>query len=380
MGTQGIGSIVVPRWISVETFMNNLTIGTPVALRDIEKKLTSLWQESADKEAGKPVIRASTINFIVLSHHPDQVESINRVVSEISDHHPSRIIVALVDPDSSSADISARISLQCNLNVAMNKQICFEQVVLETGPGGFAKLSGIILPLLLPDLPVFLWMADNQFELIDDLHPLHGAIDRLLIESSGMVDDWSAFQRYRKQLLDINERMGISDLHWGYLTEWREALAQFFDQPARQDWLENIREITLLHKSGGASIDGLFLVAWMASRLGWTLNSVSDREKLLIKFTSAKQKVDVRFDNQGNRPLDRVVIHSDDKERSMHFTAEFKDDHIVMEVRQGEKIIESGMVAAPSDELGALVCHELDLLKNDRIYLAMLNILENHND
>jgi glucose-6-phosphate dehydrogenase assembly protein OpcA len=360
--------------------MNNLTIGNSVALRDIEKTLSSLWQESADKEAGKPVIRASTINFIVLSHHPDQVESINKVVSEISDHHPSRIIVALVDPESDTGDISARVSLQCNLNAAMNKQICFEQVVLSTGTEGFYKLSGVILPLLLPDLPVFLWMADNQFDLIDKLQPLHSAIDRLLIESPGMVEDWSAFQDYRQKLLEINETMGISDLHWGYLTEWREAVAQFFDQPSRREWLDNIREMTIHQKQAGISTDGLFLVAWIASRLGWTLKSVSDHKEFQLTFVNPKREVEVHFIRDGKDPLNRVLVHSDSEERSVLFKTELKDDHLMVQVQQGERGIEQGLLSAPSGELGALVCHELDLLKKDRIYLAMLEILESHHE
>ncbi len=356
--------------------MNNLTIGDPVALRDIEKTLTSLWQESADKEAGKPVIRASTINFVVLSHHPDQVETINKVVGEISDHHPSRIIVVLVDPESNANDISARVSLQCHLNAAMNKQICFEQVVLTTGPEGFSKLPGVILPLLLPDLPAFLWMADNQFHLIDDLHSLHGALDRLLIESPAMVESWSAFQKYRQKLLTIDEKMGISDLHWGYLTEWREAVAQFFDQPARAEWLENIREITIHQKQGGISTDGLFLAGWIASRMGWTLESVSDHKEFTLTFVNPKRQVEVRFIREGKNSLDSVLVHSDSEERSVLFKTELIDDHIRVQVHQGERCVERGVLSAPSGDLGALVCHELDLLKKDRIYLAMLNVLE----
>lgn len=360
--------------------MNHLTIGDPVALRDIEKTLTSLWQESADKEAGKPVIRASTINFVVLSHHPDQVESINKVVGEISDHHPSRIIVVLVDPESNANDISARVSLQCHLNAAMNKQICFEQVVLTTGTRGFFKLPGVILPLLLPDLPAFLWMADNQFHFIDDLHPLHGALDRLLIESPAMVENWPAFQKYRQKLLAIDEMMGISDLHWGYLTEWREAVAQFFDQPSRAEWLENIREITIHQKQGGISTDGLFLAAWIASRMGWTLVSVSDHKDFTLTFVNPKRRVEVRFLREGKHPLDRILFYSDSEERSVLFRTELEDDHIKVQVLQGERTVEQGVLSAPSGDLGALVCHELDLLKKDRIYLAMLKVLESKHE
>ena len=64
----------------------------------------------------------------------------------------------------------------------------------------------------------------------------------------------------------------ISDLNWYRLSSWRENLAMVFDHPGRRDALAHVVQLDI-DVQGHQPVQGLLMAAWIANRLGWSLES-----------------------------------------------------------------------------------------------------------
>jgi glucose-6-phosphate dehydrogenase assembly protein OpcA len=136
-------------------------------------------------------------------------------------------------------------------------------------------LYGTASPLLVADLPVFLWwlsdpsLDDHLFRVLDD------TADRLIVDSA-------RFRRPVETLARLAERISrsprpgeaaLSDLNWARLTPWRELIAQFFDAPHLQSYLPALTEVSIEYCPGARDrpnpCQALLLAGWLVSRLGW---------------------------------------------------------------------------------------------------------------
>ena len=63
----------------------------------------------------------------------------------------------------------------------------------------------------------------------------------------------------------------MNDLNWLRLSSWRETLAMVFDPPHRRDALSHIVQLDI-DVEGHHPAQGLLLAAWIADRLGWSLD------------------------------------------------------------------------------------------------------------
>src|SRR6185369_9315546 len=122
----------------------------------IERELTSLWQQaSEDGEQG--VIRSSILNLLVYSPHTANAAEVDELLTEITASHPSRAILMIVDRESAEAQLEAQVTSRCTLPTGSSKQVCCEQVTITAAGEGIAEVRSAITPLLLADLPVYLW-------------------------------------------------------------------------------------------------------------------------------------------------------------------------------------------------------------------------------
>lgn len=240
----------------------------------IEHELARLRRarEAHAREQGVSLARASVLNLVVVARREAHALRAARSVAELSGRHPSRAIVVLTDRGAEG--LAAEISLRCRPPEETARQICYEQVLVRARGGSDERIASAVVPLLLPDLPVFLWWTDTpptERRHFDDLLAL---ADRFIVDSAD-------FARPDVTLAVIHEvcrlgrgRFGVTDLNWARLTRWRELLAQLFDVP---DWRPFLDGVTGLHVSFGVDADGraihasqaLLVVAWLASRLGW---------------------------------------------------------------------------------------------------------------
>src|SRR6202011_5871255 len=72
--------------------------------------------------------------------------------------HPARALLVTAQRDAPSG-IEAELRLQCSLSGGPDNQVCAEIVRLRVGGDPALHLGSVVAPLLLPDVPVHLWVA-----------------------------------------------------------------------------------------------------------------------------------------------------------------------------------------------------------------------------
>jgi glucose-6-phosphate dehydrogenase assembly protein OpcA len=191
-----------------------------------------------------------------------------------------------------SDTVGAQISTFCHRLGGGGRHVCCEEIALLARGAAAGRLREAVLPLLVPDLPVFLWLPESAARRqspvasstrADDAGP--GSGGRRLesgdwrLESGvwSLADEviWSARDAADAlPALSLRSRApGLVDLDWVRLQPWRELTAQWFDAPPgdRKQLLARLEaaEIEVAGPEPARPGAGWLWAGWLASRLGW---------------------------------------------------------------------------------------------------------------
>jgi glucose-6-phosphate dehydrogenase assembly protein OpcA len=170
----------------------------------------------------------------------------------LAELHPSRTIILVPRPGDEDA-LDAQTSLECFSLAGEERHICSEVIELHLKGRRVDAAASIVLPLLLPDLPVFLrWRGRPPFgsDVLDDLVDV---VDRLVVDSS----EWDDLRESYASLAELFERTAVSDIAWARTLPWRLQVARLWPDVADAQELQ----VT------GPESDALLLAGWLRSRL-----------------------------------------------------------------------------------------------------------------
>jgi glucose-6-phosphate dehydrogenase assembly protein OpcA len=346
----------------------------------VEQELARLWKAAAaeDAEADGSVVRACVMNLVAYAGGEQVGASVKDVVSQVSGRHPNRSIIIVGRPDEPAGKLSAAISAHCQVPPSGGKQVCSEQVILSASGSAIDEVHGTVLPLLVADLPVFLWWHGEP--------PLEGHLfrellensDRLLIDSADFAADRAAASLAGLSNVTHEEDVPLSDLNWSRLKHWRELVAQFFDGAPGRSYLDRLDrvgvEIASTHGPDTDFTEGLLVIAWLASRLGWEMarpveSTPSGGMSLALRgpagTVSAELKPDHRRAGEG---LHSVSLQAG---RDAVFSVARKVDDldcvlVTAELPDGAGHSRVVHMDVPSD--GMLLSEELDVLGRDTVF------------
>src|SRR5215218_459087 len=190
----------------------------------------------------------------------------------VVERHPCRAIVIAAEPESGEARLDAYASTRCQISTRGAKRICGEQITIEAAGAAVENVSTAVVPLLVPDVPVFLWWKDIP-------HEEDKLFDRLAATADRVVIDSSSFDRPHEDLLRLAEilsrgELSLSDLNWGRLTSWRSLVVCCWDVADYRNALAHEERVRSeddppdrAHKS--IAPKALLALGWIASCLGW---------------------------------------------------------------------------------------------------------------
>src|SRR5207245_10835257 len=99
-------------------------------------------------------------------------------------HPPSREIVVRADRGARPG-MEAQIEMHCHLPIADGaSQVSYEQILVRARGDSDERLASAVIPLLVPDLPVFLWWTGTPPIGARKFNELLGPADRLIVDSS----------------------------------------------------------------------------------------------------------------------------------------------------------------------------------------------------
>ncbi|HST53677.1 MAG TPA: glucose-6-phosphate dehydrogenase assembly protein OpcA [Pyrinomonadaceae bacterium] len=241
----------------------------------LEKELARMWagmseSNGAGQSAG--VVRACVLNLIVYAATQQDRAEVDELLEAVIGRHPCRAIVIVADRDAAEARLDAYVSTRCKLSAPGAKQICGEQITIEAGGPVVDTASTAVTPLLIPDVPVFLWWKDIP-DYTDKL------FDRLTDIADRVIIDSASFDRPHKDFLRLAEilkggELRLSDINWGRLTSWRSLVAGFWDVSDYRASLGQIEKVRIEydppdHAHEEIAPKALLALGWVASCLGW---------------------------------------------------------------------------------------------------------------
>lgn len=240
---------------------------------------------------GGGLMRANTLNLLAVAQTPHDATLIAETVSRLRDFLPSRTIILLSRDDDENDDpgrtiFDIRVELKEQQRHDETSGLRFETITIRADQEEFGELASLASPLIVAELPDFLWWPGGDFTrntLFDDLLKL---VDRVIVDSAQLGRDASGVAAM-KDLVDEDDDTAaplIGDFTWRRLAPWRQLIAQFFDPPDVQRSLATIEQVTISYadtRSDGSSgfASALLIVGWLASRLGWEIVDPLERRK-----------------------------------------------------------------------------------------------------
>jgi hypothetical protein len=221
-----------------------------IRLADVDRALAELRAEAAKDS---PSMRTSVMTHLAWVPEP-WLDRARAALQGMGEQHPSRTILLLPEPDAGESRIDGAVSLETYDVPGFDRKMVTEVIEL-TLRGSRAKApASIVLPLLIPDLPVFIrWRGLPPWG-APELDQLLGIVDRLIVDST----EWDDLPVAYGHLVDLFERVAVSDIAWARTSRWRHLLASLWP---------DIAEVNRIRVKG-TEAQALLLCGWLRSRLG----------------------------------------------------------------------------------------------------------------
>jgi glucose-6-phosphate dehydrogenase assembly protein OpcA len=360
---------------------------------ELERELTRLRrvQSAHASELVRPIARASVLNLIVFADREEHARRAARSISDLALRHPSRAIVVLADRGQREA-IERNIEMHCQLPIPDGaRQVCYEQILIRAHGDVDDRLASAVIPLLVPDLPVFLWWTGTPPLGARSFSDLLRLTNRLIVDSADFARPEVTLPIIARISEEARGRFGLTDLNWTRLTPWREIATAFFDVPAWRQFLEGITGVRV---GFAVDMDGrdihpsqaLLLVGWLASRLGWrTLETLAPSEAGGLLFAVARAdgaRIMIRIRPRFERGLEEgdisgIRVQASGGKQQAEFVVKrqpgprHQTATVFLDgVRRWERTM-----PLPSPAIVELIGEELAILGGDRTYEAALGAL-----
>jgi glucose-6-phosphate dehydrogenase assembly protein OpcA len=361
-----------------------------INLNALERSLRQIWQDQSTESGGQSLTRALTLTLIVRVADQAGADTVAAAIPALTASHPSRTVI-VIEQAAADPRLAAEVRAVCTLPTPGVPQVCGELIQISAAGVHAGQVIGVILPLILPDLPVVLYApgaAPLEMPLVSRLRPI---VDRLIIDSDTAAAPMRELAALAAAEAEADGAPAFSDLAWTRLTGWRELTAQFFDTRPLIPHLHRIDQIQIDYAAGVAqnAAAALLYISWLAAALNWTpLPDAVGIEGSTIRLHLRRPAVAVgpaaiRLITVELRPvavaqhhgLTAVILRSLDGTRAefrIECSPSLNGAH-TSAVVEGHAPIER-LAAFETLALPALLAAELRLLSRDQTYAAALQI------
>jgi glucose-6-phosphate dehydrogenase assembly protein OpcA len=361
----------------------------------VERQLAELWKQTSgerDADSDAAVLRARVANLLVFVASDALLDDAHQMMQELTAIHPSRVLLMLGDREAADRDIEMYVASFCQSEKrGGNRRLSCEEITLKARGNFTTELPSAALPLLIPDLSTFLWwrdalrVSDRVFDILIQ------RTDRLVIDSAEFTDPPSELvETYKLCTAGDWEPVGVSDLNWARLTLWRALLADFYDVPAYQRWLEEIDYVRIDYvgpELAPAAIapQALLIAGWLASRLEWSVQSdqpPGQQDETISLKLSGKQDRTItlelnRVERAQRKPgrLARVELQCHrDRAASFIVARSVNNLHLLAEAKLGPQTHRGRVLPVRNRSVAQLLSREMDILCNDDVYAEAIGM------
>jgi glucose-6-phosphate dehydrogenase assembly protein OpcA len=332
----------------------------PMSVERIERELGQLRMN----DDGTLGLRASVLNLIVVTDEESAAE-VTRSVSNIAGRYPSRALVLISDPAEQESNLNFQLAAFCS-DRGGGAQVCAEQVTIHAEGAPAEHLESLAGPLLVSDLPVFLWYPGPFSPSSPEFAGMAALADRIILDSAA-AEDCELSLREIAGLLEEDETPVIGDLQWVQLSPWRSLVAELFSSPERAGELGRLTGIELQHAPDG-ECRALLFTGWLASTLGWSMvDSTRTGNGREVRFSSPSGEITAGMSPASpDAPFRQVRLFSEDYGFEVARSRDLSEARTAV-TRDGEPLAERTVHLGTFD-LGVLLGEELRYRGRDEIY------------
>ena len=334
------------------------------SLHGLAAELNELHREMlrTGRDEVRPV-RLSVLTLVVACNDEQSADEASDVIRHLASDHPARAILVVADRNASPPGVDADLALECSA-IGGADQICAETVRLAVRGEPALHLVSVVTPLLLPDVPVHLWLCGAPpLE-----QALHGEVlavcERVLLDSDAYPDPLDTLRALDRAGQE-HGHLPIGDLAWARLLHWRELLAQGFDGAEMRPFLHGVEHVEIVscgeRPSGGAWL----LAGWLSARLRWQTEAHGTAPRIELPARS-----DTGTEAGG---LLGVHLHCSNDGRSADVSIDCNSGMTVTRIRTDTGLDATRTTSTPPPQVRDLVGRELQDTGEDRAYVDALH-------
>lgn len=207
-------------------------------------------------------VRLSVVNIVAACNDATFTQRAADALVSIAARHPARGLIVVGDPDA-PAHIESDVSL---VGTGVGRQY-MELVRLDIGGEPAYHLASIVTPLLIPDIPVHLWLVGSAPSTQAFREEAVALCDRIILDTGAYADASETLQLVASKFDTYGVALSIGDIAWQRIRPWREAVAIAFDGPEVRPWLRYVAGVEVVSTGATPSTDAWLFAGWLASRL-----------------------------------------------------------------------------------------------------------------
>lgn len=251
---------------------------------EIERQLRRIQGEVSPNEA-----RTSLFNLVIYAL-PQHARVVERAVNGLLGKRPARVIHIVGDQTETRIDVSARCVEDWE-----GREVCIQEILISSGPDRSGESPGTWIPLLIKEIPVYIWWLKDLGSKADEIiNLLEDQGDHLLVDSRSDPNFLPFYQNFLSQ--GGLKRLPLDDVAWQSLYPLFRLTALLFN-PAENR--EHLGEISMVSLEGGALSEAFFYFAWLKTKLGWK-GSWAEFKGALSTFDAEGQPVSCVQQRQGD--------------------------------------------------------------------------------
>lgn len=349
----------------------------------IEAELAKLRYMAAGEPASGEgfALRTSLLNMVAYAEHEEGGLMASSVIEELASHHPSRALVMIANETGDESRIDAQLAAHCHISRSEEQSVCCEEVTLRVQGPAARHLHSIIVPLLVPDLPVYTWWTEEAPDDVQLIRELMQTSDRLVVDTDKMRDGLTSML-VLAHLSELETHCTIGDLNWDRLDMWRDLLDQQRNITDMRHHLASVESVEIRYagkprdnKPGRA----ILFLAWLARRLGWDAASVTSEgpQRFNLRYGEGQtvsayvHPLDLPTVSPGSIVSIKIACRAEGKGALLSISRTGDPYHLTVRTEHNDDVMEEGYRLDLPDT-AALLIMELDAGPRDKEYNNIL--------
>jgi glucose-6-phosphate dehydrogenase assembly protein OpcA len=225
---------------------------------------------------GAETIKGRLFNLVFYTDEEQRFRYFQQLFSHIIDKFPCRIVFI----QKSNLEIQPEKMVQ-KIDLSQTAQKTGDQFLIQTTSEQLSQVPFVLLPLLVPDLPIYLIWGQDPISDQKILPQLLRYSTRLVYDTQGCAN----LQSFCREMMKKNKELtNYMDIDWALISGWRDVIAQIFSVPGRLPILQDCHSVGIYYNHLATpsikrlAIQAIYFQGWLAAQLKWHFQSIEKTE------------------------------------------------------------------------------------------------------